>query len=445
MQTLVIPPFAQPARGTVSVPGSKSINNRALLLAALAEGTSTLTGALDSDDTRYFAACLRALGFAVAHDAAAEAFTITGCGGILPTPPTAQPDLFVGNAGTAARFLLALCALGTSPVRFDGVAAMQARPMGGLLDVLAEQGAVIACEGTPDHLPLVLTGSGLPGGTVSLDASKSSQLLSAALMVAPFARTDTTIHLTGDIVSEPYIAMTIAMMADWGVVVDWPDLRVLKIGCAQSYAAKAAYPIEPDASSASYFFAAAAVTGGEVTVRGLSRAALQGDVGFVDALAAMGARVFEGPEGLSVQGPAHLHGATLDMNAISDTAPTLAAIASNATSPVTITGVEHMRWKETDRIAAMTTQLRAMGAEIEEHRDGFTIHPARLHCAQVATYDDHRMAMSLAIAGLANAGVVIEDPACTSKTFPTFFAVLEDLRAQSSAANASEPGNSTPR
>jgi 3-phosphoshikimate 1-carboxyvinyltransferase len=433
MNILSLPPFNAPARGTLSVPGSKSINNRALLLAALAGGTSTLTGALDSDDTRIFAACLEQLGFEVTHDRDGETFTVVGCGGTLPLPIVMNPDLFVGNAGTAARFLLAMCALGRGPVRFDGVAAMRKRPMGDLLDLLVKQGAQVSYEAASGHFPLTLHTQGQSGGALTLDPRKSSQQVSAALMVAPFAKADTVLTLTGDIVSEPYIAMTIDMMADWGVVVERPDPHLLRVACGQSYRAKASYAVEPDASSASYFFAAAAVTGGCVTIPGLSRSALQGDALFVDALAAMGAQVEDDARGLTVSGPAKLAGITIDMNAISDTAPTLAAIASNAATPTLITGVEHMRWKETDRVTAMATQLRAMGADLEERQDGLLIRPASLKRAQVATYDDHRMAMSLAIAGIANAGVDIEDPACTSKTFPTFFDVLATLRSQSGA------------
>jgi 3-phosphoshikimate 1-carboxyvinyltransferase len=430
MKTLHLPSFDNPARGTVSVPGSKSINNRALLLAALAQGTSTLTGALDSDDTRIFATCLKSLGFEVAHDRAAQTFTVTGCGGVLPDQGA---DLFVGNAGTAARFLLAMCALGTAPIRFDGVEAMRKRPMGDLISLLVHQGASVSYEGEHGFFPLTLTGNGLSGGALSLDPRKSSQQVSAALMVAPFAKADTILTLTGEIVSEPYIAMTIDMMADWGVSVERPEPHILKVARGQTYQAKANYAVEPDASSASYFFAAAAVTGGCVTVPNLSRSALQGDALFVDALAAMGAHVEDDARGLTVTGPAKLHGTTIDMNAISDTAPTLAAIAANASSLTLITGVEHMRWKETDRIKAMVTQLAAMGADVEERQDGMLIKPSKLRRAQVATYDDHRMAMSLAIAGIANQGVDIEDPDCTSKTFPTFFEVLADLRSQSGA------------
>jgi 3-phosphoshikimate 1-carboxyvinyltransferase len=433
MDILTLHPFRAPARGTVSVPGSKSINNRALLLAALAQGTSTLTGALDSDDTRIFASCLQALGFKVSHDRAAETFSVTGCAGMLPVPANGQADLFVGNAGTAARFLLAMCALGSAPIRFDGVEAMRKRPMGDLISLLVHQGASVGYEGEHGFFPLTLTGNGLSGGPLTLDPRKSSQQVSAALMVAPFAKADTVLTLTGDIVSEPYIAMTIEMMANWGVLVDRPEAGILKVGTGQNYQAKASYAVEPDASSASYFFAAAAVTGGSVTIPNLSRTALQGDALFVDALAAMGATVEDDARGLTVTGPQRLNGITIDMNAISDTAPTLAAIAANASSPTLITGVEHMRWKETDRVKAMATQLTAMGADIEERQDGLLIRPSKLHKAQVATFDDHRMAMSLAIAGIANQGVDIEDPGCTSKTFPTFFSVLAALRSNSGA------------
>jgi 3-phosphoshikimate 1-carboxyvinyltransferase len=433
MNILSLAPFKARARGIVHVPGSKSINNRALLLAALAQGTSTLTGALDSDDTRIFAACLQALGFDVWHDIEAATFTIQGCGGQLPPVPGGTADLFVGNSGTTSRLVLALCGLGTSPVRFDGVPAIRKRPMGDLVELLLAQGANVSHEGEFGYFPLTLTGNGLPGGVMQLDPERSSQQVSAALMVAPFAKSDTRIELTGTIVSEPYIAMTIDMMGDWGVSVERKTPEIMNVKAGQSYQAKASYAIEPDASSASYFFAAAAVTGGQVTVPNLSRAALQGDALFVDALAAMGATVEDDARGLTVTGPTHLHGITIDMNAISDTAPTLAAIAANASSPTLITGVEHMRWKETDRITAMATQLRAMGADIEERQDGLLIKPSKLHSAQVATYDDHRMAMSLAIAGIANQGVDIEDPGCTSKTFPTFFDVLAGLRSNSGA------------
>jgi len=430
--TLVVEALHVPARGNVRVPGSKSITNRALLLGALAEGPSMLEGALESDDTRIFAAALASLGIAVAHDRQSETFAVAvaGAGGTIPAR---EADIFVGNAGTAARFITALAALGDGSYRFDGVPAMRARPVGELLDVLREQGARIACEGEPNRFPFVLRARGLPGGSLSIDAGKTSQQISALLLVAPYTRAGIALQLTGDLVSEPYLDMTCDMMAQWGVPVERRSSRELRVAPDGRYAART-YAIEPDASSASYFFAAAAASGGRVWVAGTSLRSLQGDSAFVHVLERMGAHVAERDGGVVVTGPERLHGIEVDMNAISDTAPTLAAIAACASGPVRITGVAHMRWKETDRIAAMTTELRKMGARVDEAPDGLTVHPGTLARVRVATYDDHRMAMSLAIAGLINDGIEIEDPSCTRKTFGTFFEVLDDLRSQSSRA-----------
>ncbi|GAC1443481.1 MAG: 3-phosphoshikimate 1-carboxyvinyltransferase [Vulcanimicrobiaceae bacterium] len=422
-ETLTVDPLRVPVRGDVRVPGSKSITNRALLLAALAQGPSMLEGALESDDTTIFAGALAALGIAVAHDRASETFAVDGTGGTIPAP---DADLFVGNAGTAARFITAFVALGTGTYRFDGVPAMRARPVGELLDVVRAQGARVDCTGEPNRFPFVVHARGLPGGDVTIDARKTSQQISALLLVAPYARDGMELHLTGELVSEPYVDMTCEMMAQWGVRAERRSPRDYVVAPGGRYEPRT-YAIEPDASSASYFFAAAAASGGRVAVRGMRPDALQGDARFVRVLERMGARVDETSDGIAVTGPATLRGIEVDMNAISDTAPTLAAIAPFAQSPVRITGVEHMRWKETDRIAAMTTELRKMGARVDEAPDGMTVYPSRLVRAQVATYDDHRMAMSLAIAGLLGDGVVIEDPACTSKTFAGFWDVLAGL------------------
>jgi len=425
-----VAPLGTPARARVAVPGSKSITNRALLLAALADGRSELRGALDSDDTRVFADCLARLGIDVAHDAALARVTIDGHGG---TVPAGDADLFVGNAGTAARFVTAFVALGGGTYRFDGVAAMRIRPIGDLLDALNAQGARITFGAASGRFPFALRAHGLTGGALAIDARQTSQQISALLLVAPYARDGMTLELTGDVVSAPYIAMTCAMMAQWGVTVDRASDRLLRVPAGGRYAART-YPIESDASSASYFFAAAAATGGRVGVRDMSLRSLQGDARFVGVLERMGATVSEENETLYVQGPPRLRGIDVDMNDISDTAPTLAAIASRAAGPVRIRGVEHMRWKETDRIEAMATELRRMGARLDVARDGLTIYPSALQRAAVATYDDHRMAMALAVAGLANAGADIRDPGCVSKTFPTFWTVLDDLREQSASA-----------
>ncbi|GAC1304479.1 MAG: 3-phosphoshikimate 1-carboxyvinyltransferase [Vulcanimicrobiaceae bacterium] len=424
-----VAPLGAPARASVAVPGSKSITNRALLVAALADGRSTLEGALDSDDTQIFADCLQRLGIGVERDVAHARVAIDGTGGRIPARAA---ELFVGNAGTAARFVTAYLALGTGTFRVDGVPAMRARPIGELLDVVRAQGARIEFAGSPGFVPFTLHANGLPGGTIAIDARKTSQQVSGLLLIAPYARAGMTLVLAGEIVSEPYIAMTCAMMAQWGVTVERVAEREFRVAPSARYAART-YAIEPDASSASYFFAAAAASGGRVAVSGLSRRSLQGDTAFVTVLERMGATVAESGDALVVTGPARLHGVDVDMNEISDTAPTLAAIASTADGPTRIRGVEHMRWKETDRIEAISTELRRMGARVEVARDGMTIYPGPLHRARVATYDDHRMAMSLAVAGLVNAGVDIEDPDCVSKTFPSFWSVLDDACAQSLA------------
>ncbi len=429
VETLTIEPLGVPVRGEVRVPGSKSITNRALLLAALADGPSMLEGALESDDTTIFAGALAALGIEVAHDRRSETFAVVGTGGAIPERAA---DIFVGNAGTAARFITAFAALGNGTFRFDGVPAMRARPIGDLLDVLRAQGARVSCTGEANRFPFVLYASGLPGGEITIDAQKTSQQISALSMVAPYARAGMRLTLAGELVSEPYVDMTCDMMADWGVPVERPSSRELVVEPGGRYTART-YAIEPDASSASYFFAAAAASGGRVAVRGTSLRSLQGDTQFVRVLERMGARVEESGGAIVVTGPRKLRGIDVDMNAISDTAPTLAAIAPFADAPVRITGVEHMRWKETDRIAAMTTELRKLGARVDEAPDGMTIHPGPLARARVATYDDHRMAMSLAIAGALGDGAIIEDPACTSKTFATFWGALADLSRQSKA------------
>ena len=426
---LFVAAFDAPARGSIDVPGSKSINNRALLLAAMASGKSRIRGALESDDTIIFADCLLRLGINVVFDRACRTFDVESGAGATGEE---EADLWVGNAGTAARFLMPFAACCGRPVRFDGVPAMRRRPMGDLLTALESQGATIQNEGETGFLPVTIQGTGLRGGEIELHAEKSSQQISALMMTAPLATADTVIRLLGDIVSAPYIDLTARMMHDWGASVDRRSPREIHVAANSPYRPRD-YLVEPDASSASYFFAAAAATGGRVAVRNLSKRSLQGDAGFVDVLERMGCRVSEESDALVVEGPQQLRGLTVDMNAISDTAPTLAAIASRADSPVTITNVEHMRWKETDRVEAVAAELRKMGATVDVAQDGLTIHPGPLTAATVETYEDHRIAMSMAIAGISNEGVTITDPDCVGKTFGNFFDVLADLRRQSLA------------
>lgn len=423
-QTIAITPIGQ-ARATVRPPGSKSITNRALVCAALAEGASTLAGALDSEDTQVMAGALRQLGIAVEHDAATHTLSVHGQGGALATPPA---DLYVANSGTTIRFLAAMVSIGSGVFRFDGTPRMRERPIGDLIHSLRQLGVDARCDAVEGFPPVVIRSAGLPGGEAAIRGDASSQFLSGLLMAAPYARLPVTLCVTGTLVSQPYVHMTLAVMKAFGVDVSHEELRRFCVPAGVCYRG-CRYSIEPDASAASYFFAAAAITGGEVTVEGLSRHSLQGDVAFVDALAQMGCRVIHGRDCITVAG-GKLRGTTADMNAISDTAQTLAAVALFAEGPTTITGVGHIRHKETDRIGALATELRKLGATVDEMSDGLRITPGPLRAAHIDTYQDHRMAMSLALVGLRQPGIVIRDPACTAKTYPGFF---EDLRKLSQA------------
>lgn len=414
-----IHPVTAPVRGSVRPPGSKSLTNRALIVAALARGRSRLTGVLDSQDTRVMIDSLRRLGLSVEHEPAVSTVEITGCDG---APPVAAADLWLENSGTSIRFLTALCILGTGRFRLDGNARMRERPIGDLVAALNQLGAQVTCELDNGCPPVVVNAAGLPGGEAQVAGSLSSQYLSALLMAAPAARAPVVIRVKGTLVSEPYVEMTLRVMSAFGVpVARGPGT----FQCTPQPYLSCEYAIEPDASAASYFFAAAAITGGEVTVLGLSSDSLQGDIGFVTALQQMGCEVAFTPHSTTVRGWP-LQGIDIDMNAISDTAQTLAAVAPFARGPTRIRNVAHIRHKETDRIAAVAAELRRIGQQVEEHPDGLTIHPAPIQPATIATYDDHRMAMSFALIGLNSPGIRIAHPECTAKTYPRFF---EDLHA----------------
>jgi 3-phosphoshikimate 1-carboxyvinyltransferase len=411
----------RPIDTVARIPGSKSITNRALLAAALADGESELSGALHSDDTRYMAAALNALGVPVESDEPGERFHVQGGGG---TFSASDADLFVGNAGTAMRFLTAALPLGNGTYRIDGVPRMRKRPIAPLLQALTDLGADAVSEQGTGCPPVVVRANGLRGGHTAVTGDQSSQFFSALLLAAPYAREGVEIEVIGDLVSKPYMPMTAAVMRDFGVEVelDTDHWRTFRVAPGQRYTGRP-YRIEPDASNASYFFAAAAVTGGRIRVDGLGHDSTQGDLHFVDVLTAMGAKVTISDDYVEVIGPAtgSLQGVDLDLNAISDTAQTLAAIAPFAASPTTIRGVEHARLKETDRVAALATELRRLGQTVEERPDGLTIHPSPITPADIHTYDDHRMAMSFAITALRAPGVRILDPGCVAKTFPDFF------------------------
>ncbi|MDR7420736.1 MAG: 3-phosphoshikimate 1-carboxyvinyltransferase [Armatimonadota bacterium] len=418
----VIEPLAAPPDTVVSVPGSKSLTNRALVIAALGDGTSHLRNTLYSDDTVVMAESLRRLGFEVDADATSSVMRVAGRGGAIPA---AEADLFVGNAGTAARFLTAMVCLGRGRYRLDGVARMRERPIGDLADALRQLGAVVTA--TNGSLPLVVEARGLRGGLAVVSGEVSSQFVSALLMAAPYASGDVEIEVAGRLVAAPYVEMTLAVMEAFGVTVARTGRWRFRIRAGQRYRARA-YDVEPDASGAAYFFAAAAITGGRVTVRGVPPASLQGDAQFVGILEHMGCRVERGEAGLTVTGTGSLAGVDVDLGSMSDQTMTLAAIAPFAHGPTRIRGVAHIRHQESDRLAATAAELRRIGQDVEELDDGLLIRPRPVRPAVIQTYGDHRIAMAFAVTGLRAPGLAIADPGCVAKTFPDFFDRLERLR-----------------
>jgi 3-phosphoshikimate 1-carboxyvinyltransferase len=421
-------PVAGPIRGRVRPPGSKSITNRALVCAALAEGTSTLNGALDSEDTRVMIAGLAQLGIAVESHDNGILLVVHGANGQIPAM---EAELCCANSGTTIRFLTAVATLGHGSFRLDGVERMRERPIGDLLDALSQLGAHAISENGDDCPPVVVRANGLPGGEARIRGDISSQFLSGLLMAAPVARSMIELAIAGALVSQPYVRMTLEVMNAFGAQVQVDgELQNFSIAAPQRYVARE-YSIEPDASAASYFWAAAAITGGEVTVEGLSADSLQGDVAFVDCLEKMGCEVRRDPNGITVIGRP-LNGIDIDMNAISDTVQTLAVVAMFADGPTRITNVGHIRHKETDRISAVATELRKLGVSVDAHDDGLTVHGSQnqqFKAATVDTYNDHRMAMSFSLAALRIPGVRIANPKCVDKTYPRFFDDLSQLLA----------------
>ncbi len=410
-----------PVIGSIRPPGSKSITNRALVCAALADGASILHGALDSEDTRVMIECLRKLGVAIEVADHGETLRVQGTGGWFAE---SDGELFVANSGTTIRFLTAMVTVGQGTFRLHGIERMHARPIGDLLDALRQLGAQVRSEQAAGCPPVVVTANSLPGGLARVRGDISSQYLSGLLMAAPYAAGDVQIQVDGELVSKPYVEMTLEVMRTFGAAVhNSDDLTRFNIDTSQHYQPRD-YNIEPDASAASYFWAAAAITGGKVTVEGLSRDAWQGDVAFCECLANMGCTIEYCDAAITARGGA-LRGINVNMNAISDTVQTLAAVALFAAGPTTITGVAHIRHKETDRIGDLARELRKFGATVEELPDGLRITPPQtLQAASIETYNDHRMAMSLALVGLRTPGVVINNPECTEKTYPNFFADL---------------------
>ncbi len=419
---LAIPVCPTPVSGAIRPPGSKSITNRALVIAALARGESRLTGVLDSDDTRVMVAGLSALGIGLTPNWSAGEIRVTGSGGSIPAS-TATLDC--AASGTTMRFLSAVCALGRGVYRLDGTARMRQRPIGDLIDALRDLGIDAIAESPGGCPPVEIRSAGLVGGHVRIRGGTSSQFASGLAMTAPCTPCGLKIDFEGTLVSVPYLAMTRRVMESFGARFEDDCDRGWTIS-AGGYAGRD-YAVEPDASAASYFAAAAAITGGEMRIDGLSRGSLQGDVALCDALERMGCTVTwrDVPDGgsVTVSGRAS-RGIDVDMNAISDTVPTLAVVALFAAGPTTIRNVAHIRDKETDRIGDLVRELRRLGGDVDERADGLTIRPALLRGADLDTYDDHRMAMSLALAGLAVPGVRIRDPGCVAKTFPGYWQAL---------------------
>lgn len=420
---LLVVPATAPLDATVELPGSKSITNRALICAALAEGTSQLHHALRADDTEAMLFGLAALGIEVQTHWDEGRLEVAGCGG-RPLADVALLDARL--SGTTSRFLLPVAALGEGLRRVDGATRLRERPMGPALAALRALGAEIREVGSPDHLPVEVVGGSLAGGEVAISGDVSSQFLSGLLLAAPAMPAGLVVRLTTDLVSRPYVEMTLAVMAAFGVQVSQPDDRTWVVA-PQTYRATS-YAIEPDASAASYAFAAAAIVGGRVTVEGLGTPSLQGDLDFVDLLARMGARVDRSAAATTVEGTGQLQGIDVDMAQVSDTAQTLAVVAAFASGPTRVRGIGFIRGKETDRIAAVVTELRRVGIDASEEADGFVVRPGPVQPAIIETYDDHRMAMSFALLGLRSPGVRIADPGCVAKTFPGYWDLLARLR-----------------
>jgi len=435
MHSLEITPIAHKLNASVRVPGSKSLTNRALLIAALANGTTTLTNALFSDDSRYFVNALQTLGFDVDTNPDRAEMIVNGLGGRIPSKGA---ELFIGNAGTAARFLTAFLTLGDGEYLLDGEPRMRERPIGDLVEALMQLGASISPlsqweraggEGENGLIcpPLKILASDLPGGKTKIAGNISSQYLSALLMVAPYAISPAEIEVTTELNSKPYVDMTIDIMQDFGVEIERDGYRHFTISPAL-YSPLSNYLIESDASAASYFFAAPAICGGTVRVENISRNSVQGDIEFLDVLTQMGCTITEDSNSIEVTGPTELQGVDVDMRDISDTAQTLAAIAPFAFTPTRIRGITSARVKETDRVSAVCTELARLGVKVDEHEDGMTIYPCDEFCpAAVQTYNDHRMAMAFSLIGLRTPGIAIENPSCVSKTFPEYFDVLGTL------------------
>ena len=436
IEKYLVKKITEPVDWKVTVPGSKSMTNRALLMAVLSAGTVRVEGVLFSDDSRHFLACLVALGFTVEIEEEKKCVTVTGCGGRIPR---GEAVIDVGSAGTAARFLAAMLGFSDGCYEIRCSAQMKRRPMAELFDLLSGAGAKITFLEEEGHLPVRITGcryarADKTAGELSLDITKSTQFLSALLLIAPMVPEGMKIHITSEKTDGSYIRITRRMMQEFGVSVAF-DGRDYEVPCRSSYR-KETYMVEPDMSAACYFYAAAAVTGGRTLVRHVHMDNTQGDLRFLEVLEHMGCTADDTPEGILVTGPADgaLRGITVNMNDFSDQALTLAAIAPFADAPVRIEGIGHIRGQECARIPAIQTNLTALGIRCEEEETAATIYPGSPHGGSVETYDDHRVAMAFSLVGLRTDGIVIENPACCRKTFEDYFTVLSELTGKKTEA-----------
>lgn len=420
-----VQPLKGPVTLSVSVPGSKSITNRALLLAALANGTSTLKGTLFSDDSRHFLSCLQELGFPVTIDEEHHTVTVTGFGGQIPKK---EASIYVGSAGTAARFLTAMLGLSDGVYHLDSSEQMRKRPMKPLLDSLVSIGVGITYEGVEGFFPFTITGSAHTKNNISVDIGSSSQFLSALLMSAPMKPEGLTITLTGQKHALSYVAITTRMMAEFGCSVETPAEGHYTIAGGSSYQPQN-YQIEPDVSAACYFYAMAPLLGGSVQVKHVHLDSMQGDIRFLKILEHFNCKLEEQPEGITIccDSPRSYQGIDVDLSDCSDQTMTLAAIAPFASTPTTIRNIAHIRLQESNRIAAIISELTRMGIHCKELADGIVIEPGLPQSAAVETYEDHRMAMSFALIGLVVPGIRILNPSCCKKTFETYFEMLDEI------------------
>ncbi len=409
--------------GIINLPGSKSLSNRILLLSMLAEGQTEIHNLLDSDDVRRMVEALEILGIQFEEKRAENLISVSGTAGKIPV---SEATLMLGNAGTAIRPLTAAMTLGHGRFVLDGVKRMRERPIIDLVDGLSQLGANLRCLNDTDCPPVEVIADGLPGGKTRLSGAISSQYLTAILLVAPYAKSEVEIEIIDKLVSVPYVEMTMRLMRHFGVSVNHKDFQTFQIP-RQNYQSPGKLYVEGDASTASYFLAGAAITGGSVTVKGCGTESIQGDSRFAEVLEQMGAKVDWGARQVKLTGST-LNGIDVDMNQMPDAAMTLAVTALFASGPTAIRNIYNWRVKETERLKAVSTELRKLGALVEEGHDYLVIHPpTRIKIASINTYDDHRMAMSFSLVACGKSSVTICNPDCVSKTFPDYFEVLAGL------------------